>query len=116
MLSHNPFSGLDRTFVNGAFGPSRHFIQPGVCHAEVAKHRHVLVGLSRHPPPSQFQILPSGQTLTYSSHHLSCLNQELVQHCKTDIRLDVDSYSAMMLLTEDEGGTGVVIVYGAAYV
>ena len=34
------------------------------------------VGLSRHPPPSQFLILPLGQTLTDSSGHLICPNQE----------------------------------------
>ena len=37
-----------------------------------------LVGLSRHPPPSQCLILPSGQTLIHSSRHLSCPNQEPV--------------------------------------
>ena len=35
-----------------------------------------LVDFSRHPPPPQRLILPSGQTLIHSSHHLSCPNQE----------------------------------------
>ena len=51
-----------------------------------------LVSLSRHPPPSQRLILPSGQTLVHSSDHLSCPNQEPAWHSNTDGRLEVASF------------------------
>ena len=46
--------------LNGAFGPSRNSIHHSldVCPTEIASHRHFPGGLSRHPPPSQFLILP----------------------------------------------------------
>ena len=75
-----------------------------------------LVSLSRHPPPSQCLILPSGQTLVHSSDHLSCPNQEPAWHSNTDGRLEVASYNAMMLSMRMRVITSIVIGNGVACV
>ena len=59
--------------LNGHLGPVTAFYPAWV--SATLKFRG-MVGLSRHPPLSQFLILPSGQTLTHSSSHLFCPNQE----------------------------------------
>ena len=64
--------------LNGAFGPSRIF--SGIARMLAALTLRgtgmSLMGLSRHLPPPQRLIPPSGQTLTHSSTHLSCPNQD----------------------------------------
>ena len=75
-----------------------------------------LVSLSRHSPPSQCLILPSGQTLVHPSDHLSCPDQEPAWHSNTDGRLEVASYNAMMLSMRMRVITSIVIVNGVACV
>ena len=69
-----PHVGTPQTgrLLNGAFGPSRNSIRHIAWVSATVTLRVTgmfLVGLSRHPPPSQSLILPSGQTLIHSSRH-----------------------------------------------